>query len=396
MPSEPAAIASAALPITRPSFGREEVAAVEKVLDSGWVTQGPMTAEFERAFAGRHGVAHALATTSCTAALHMSVLALGIGPGDEVVVPAFTWVTSAHCAEYAGARAVFCDIDPTTFNLDPAALDAAVTPRTRAVIAVHLFGLAADLDAVRHTARCHGLAVVEDAACAVGSEYGGQPVGSLGDLGCFSFHPRKVITTGEGGMVTTQQDDLAERIAALRNHGARRQRAAVSAQPYHMGSFDFLGFNLRLSDIQSAIGLCQLAKLEALLQHRRSCARGYAERLKSLSWVRLPQEPPGYRHTYQSYVIWVRTEAPASRNKIMEHLAAQGVQTRPGTMAVHQTNYYRQKYALQPEQFPWAKAAEEQTITLPIFPGMQGADLDRVAAALRCVERLPASVRRTG
>jgi perosamine synthetase len=311
-------------------------------------------------------------------------------------VPSFTWVTSAHCAEYAGARAIFCDVDPTTFNLDPQALAAAITPRSRAIVAVHLFGLSADMQAVLQIARRHKLAVIEDAACAVGSTYQGRPVGSLGELGCFSFHPRKVITTGEGGMVTTASADLAERVAALRNHGANRLKAAAEPKPHHMGAFEFLGYNLRLSDIQAAVGLAQLTKLDGLLAHRHRCALGYTERLRNLTWLRLPYEPAGYGHSYQSYVVWVRPEAPASRNAIMEALGEQGIQTRPGTMAVHCTAYYRAKYGLRPEAYPQSRAAEESTITLPIFPGMTDADLDRVAGALAAAEKWPASRRRAG
>jgi dTDP-4-amino-4,6-dideoxygalactose transaminase len=385
-----------ALPVTRPAFDHAEIEAIQRVLASGWVTQGPATAQFEKAFAARHQVAHALATTSCTAALHLSVLALGIGRRDEVIVPSFTWVTSAHCAEYVGAKAVFCDIDPTTFNLDPASLAAAITPRTRAIMAVHLFGLAADMSAVLEIAQRHNLAVIEDAACAVGSTYKGSPVGGLGDLACFSFHPRKVITTGEGGMVTTNTADLAERVAALRNHGANRLKTPAQPKPYSMGSFEFLGFNLRLSDIQAAVGLAQMTKLSSLLEHRRRSAHGYTERLRHVSWLRLPIEPAGYTHTYQSYVVWVLPDAPASRNVIMESLAEEGIQTRPGTMTVHRTAYYRDKYSLRAEAYPWSKAAEESTITLPIFPGMTDADLDRVAGALANVQNWPASRRLAG
>ena len=208
------------LPITAPHFDDRELALVKQCLDSGWVTQGPLTAAFEQAFARRHHATHALATTSCTAALHLATLALGLGPGDEVVVPAFTWVTSAHSAEYVGAQAVFADIDPSTFNLCPEAFERAITPRTKAVVAVHLFGKAAPMKEIMAIARRHGVAVIEDAACGVGTTYDGQPVGTIGDLGCFSFHPRKVITTGEGGMVTTNDGTLADRVKHLRNHGA--------------------------------------------------------------------------------------------------------------------------------------------------------------------------------
>lgn len=388
--------ASPVLPITRPCLDEQEVDAVRKVFESGWVTQGPTTGEFERAFARRHQVTHALATTSCTAALHMAVLALDLGPGDELIVPAFTWVTSAHCAEYAGARVAFCDIDPVTFNMDPAAVEAAVTPRTKAILAVHLFGLAADMQALQTIARKRGLRIIEDAACAVGSEYQGKPVGSLSDLACFSLHPRKVITTGEGGVVTTESNDLADRVAALRNHGANRRKTPAQPKPYQMGAFDFLGYNLRFSDIQAAIGLVQLNKLDALLAHRRLCAQRYADRLAELDWVRVPVEPAGYHHTYQSFVIWVEAGAPASRNQIMDQLSAHGIQSRPGTMAVHCTNYYRERYRLAAEQFPWAKAAEDQTITLPIFPGMSESDIDRVVTTLRSVERSASTLRKAG
>jgi dTDP-4-amino-4,6-dideoxygalactose transaminase len=396
MSAKAADLAQVALPITRPYFDRAEIQAIQKVLDSGWVTQGPATTLFEKTFAQRHQVAHALATTSCTAALHMSILSLGVGRGDEVIVPSFTWVTSAHCAEYAGARAVFCDIDPNTFNLHPDALAAAVSRRTRAIVAVHLFGLSADMQAVLEIAQRHNLAVIEDAACAVGSTYQGRPVGSLGDLGCFSFHPRKVITTGEGGMVTTNAADLADRVAALRNHGANRLKTPADPKPYSMGTFEFLGYNLRLSDIQSAVGLAQMAKLDGLLAERRRCAQGYTERLQNIPWLRVPREPAGSSHSYQSYVVWVNPEAPATRNAIMERLAEEGIQTRPGTMAVHRTAYYRERYGLRPEAYPWSKAAEENTITLPIFPGMTDADLDRVAGALAKVNDWPASRRRAG
>src|SRR5215831_16679289 len=238
------------MPLTSPDFDDLEVTLLKQCLDSKWVTQGPLTAEFERLVAARHGVTHALATTSCTAGLHLSMLALGLGAGDEVIVPAFTWITSANAAEYVGSRAVLCDVDPSTFNLDPAILPSVITPRTRAIVAVHLFGLAAPMDEIVAIAGKHRLAVIEDAACAIGTAYKGRPVGGIGDLGCFSFHPRKVITTGEGGMVTTNRPDLAEKVASYRNHGATGLSTAEREHPrnYSMATFNNLGYNLRLSD----------------------------------------------------------------------------------------------------------------------------------------------------
>lgn len=370
------------LPITAPQFDENEIETLKKCLASGWVTQGPMTSEFERLFASRHQLQHALATTSCTAALHLSTLALQLQPGDEVVVPAFTWVTSAHSAEYVGAKAVFADVDLSTFNLDPAALEAAITPRTRAIVVVHLFGKAAPMDEIMAIARRHNLAVIEDAACAVGTTYKGRPIGAIGDLGCFSFHPRKVITTGEGGMVTTNRKDLADRVKCLRNHGATGPAfGADPSKPYTMSTFDMLGFNLRMSDIQAAVGVAQMAKLDRLLAERRRLALRYSELLAGIGEVILPTDDPG--HTYQSYVIRLAANDREKRNAIMERLAELKIQTRPGTHAVHRLGYYVNKYGLKPEQFPNACRAEDTTITLPIFPDMSDDQLKFVVDNIR-------------
>lgn len=381
------------LNITAPSFDETEIEAVRQCLQSGWVTQGPMTAEFERRFATRHAVKHALATTSCTAALHLATSALGLGPGDEVIVPAFTWVTSAHCAEYVGAKAVFADVDLQTFNLDPAAFASAITPRTRAVVVVHLFGMSAEMDEILAIARRNDIAVIEDAACAVGTTYGGTPVGGLGDVGCFSFHPRKVITTGEGGMVTTNSDALSDAVKPLRNHGATPHE--LPPRPYRMGRFERLGYNLRLSDIQAAVGLAQLRKLDALLAERLRRAERYTELLADVDGLAGPTVPAKCGHTYQSFVVRMTEGGEARRNAVMDELDAAGIQTRPGTHAVHRLGYYRDKYGITSGQFPNAAAAEETTITLPIFPGMTDTQQDRVADALRsALSKSVSSVRR--
>lgn len=369
--------------ITEPKFGQEEIELLRECLDSKWVTQGPFVQRFEKLFAERHQCDFALATTSCTAALHLAALALELGPGDEVIVPAFTWVTSAHCAEYVGARPVFVDIDLTTFNLDPAAVEAAITPRTKAIVAVHLFGLAAPMDELLEIARRHSLAIIEDGACAVGSIYKGRPVGTIGDIGCFSFHPRKVITTGEGGMVTTAHSHLAERLKSLRNHGATGLPAGVdSSRGYAMSTFDRLGFNLRLSDIQAAVGVAQMGRLDSLLAERRACAKRYDELLSNVNELALPVEPEWAHHTYQSYVIRLRDGKREKRNEIMDHLTAHGIQTRPGTHAVHRLGYYAHKYELSQGAFPKACEAEDATITLPIFPDMTIAESNFVATKL--------------
>ncbi len=373
-------------PITTPSFDQEEIDGVSKCLASGWVTQGPATSEFEALFRARHEVDHALATTSCTAALHLATEALGLGPGDEVIVPALTWVTSAHSVEYVGAKVVFADVDPETFNLDPAAAEAAITPQTKAIVAVHLFGLSADMSALNALADKHGLAVIEDAACAVGSTYHGKPVGGLGTFGCFSFHPRKVITTGEGGMVTTNDSELADKVGALRNHGATAylhpEVDSERSKPWFMAPFDIVGYNLRLSDIQASVGVAQMAKLDNLLAGRKSCALGYHERLQGIDGLALPIEPANYGHSYQSYVVRLLEGGRERRNAAMEIIAGGDIQTRPGTHAVHRLGYYSNRYNLAPEDFPQACICEDTTITLPIYPGMTGDDQDYVVKYL--------------
>lgn len=369
--------------IAEPKFGSEEIELLKKCLDSKWVTQGPYVAEFERLFAARHRCKNALATTSCTAALHLAALALELQPGDEVIVPAFTWVTSAHCAEYVGAKAVFADIDLATFNLDPKAVKAAITPRTRAIVAVHLFGLAAPMSELLAIAKEHSLAIIEDGACAVGSLYKGQPVGAIGDIGCFSFHPRKVITTGEGGMLTTDSTELAEKLKSLRNHGATGLPPGIdSTRAYAMSTFRVLGFNLRLSDIQAAVGVAQMARLDGLLADRRRCAWRYDQLLDGVEDLVLPDTPGWAGHSYQSYVVRLASGGKARRNAAMDELTAQGIQTRPGTHAVHRLDYYANKYGIAPSAFPNACAAEDTTITLPIIPEMSEAQQAVVADAL--------------
>jgi perosamine synthetase len=370
--------------LTFPQFDGDELRLLAECLESKWVTQGPFTRKFETLFAARHQVKHALATTSCTAALHLATLALDLKPGDEVIVPALTWVTSAHAAEYVGARAVFAEVEPDTFNLDPKAFAAAITPRTRAVVVVHLFGLAAKMDEILDVARKHKLAVIEDAACAVGTTYDGRPVGSFGTLGCFSFHPRKVVTTGEGGMVTTEDDALAKRVASLRNHGSTGPGPLQDpTRPYHMGTFNMLGFNLRLSDIQAAVGVAQMAKLDRLLAERQKLAARFRELLRGVEEIALPVVPAKCGHTYQSFVVRLLKGGRERRNAVMNHMQRSEIQTRPGTHAVHRLGYYADKYGLKTGDFPVAAAAEDTTITLPLFPGMTEADLKRVSDELK-------------
>lgn len=373
--------------ISQPSLGDEEWHALREPIDTGWLTQGPKVAAFEAAFAERHGVRHALAATSCTTAMHLALAALGIGPGDEVIVPAFTWIATANVVLYCGATPVFVDVDRSTYNIACDALEKAVTPRTKAVIPVHLFGLCADMDALRAALPGH-VKIVEDAACAAGAEYDGTPAGGLGDLGCFSFHPRKSITTGEGGMVTTDDDGLAEHVTTLRNHGAAvpEEVRHHGPAPYLLPDFGSLGFNYRMSDLQGAVGLVQLTKLDAFVAERSRWAAWYREQLAPLGWLATPKEPAGGRHAWQAFVTAVdAATAPAPRNEIMARLHSVGIATRPGTHAVHMQDYYQRRFGLGDDDFPVARDCARDTMALPLHNRMTEADYLRVVEALRAI-----------
>ncbi|MBF0623660.1 MAG: DegT/DnrJ/EryC1/StrS family aminotransferase [Magnetococcales bacterium] len=369
--------------IARPDLGEEEWLALREPILSGWLTQGPKVRAFEQAFARRHQVPHALATTSCTTGLHLILSAMGIGPGDEVIVPAFTWVATANAVVHTGATPVFADVDPTTYTLDPRDLARHLTPRTRAIIPVHLFGLCADMDAIARVAP--GIPLVEDAACAAGADYHGRCAGALGYAAAFSFHPRKSITTGEGGMVTTGEADLATRMSAMRDHGASVSDAQrhQGPQPHILPEFNLLGFNYRMTDLQGAVGLVQLGKLDRFIAERRRMAAFYTRELQDLPWLRPPTVPPGLGHAWQAYVCCVDPAlAPAPRNAIMAQLQQAGVATRPGTHAVHLLGYYRQRYGLRPEDCPGARDCDRQTMAIPLHNRMGEADLARVVTAI--------------
>ena len=372
------------IPISLPVTGEEEWQAVKEPLMSGWLTSGPKVREFETAFAQRHQVKHALAVTSATTALHLALVALDIGPGDEVIVPAFTWVSTANVVLHQGAEVVFCDIDPKTFNIDPTRLADKITSRTKAVMAVHLFGLCVDIEAIKKVAG--DIPIIEDGACAAGAAYKGVPAGGLGAMGCFSFHPRKSVTTGEGGMITTNDDALAEKLGILRNHGASisEEQRHHGPQPYILPDFDVCGYNYRMTDLQGAVGVVQLAKLDRFIDEREEWVQYYRNELSDIHWLILPEFSADYKHGWQSFVTIVdENRAPFSRNEIMEKLQEMGISTRPGTHAVHMLYFYSKKYNIKPEDFPGARIANDHSMAIPLHNRMVKEDFEYVVQSLK-------------
>jgi dTDP-4-amino-4,6-dideoxygalactose transaminase len=373
------------IPISLPYLGEEELLAVQEPLRTGWLTQGPKVAEFEAAFARYHNVKHAIAVSSCTTGLHLALISLGIGPGDEVIVPAFTWISTANVVLYCGATPVFVDVDKWTFNINPAEIADKLTKNTKAVIAVHLFGLCADIDAIREVIPEH-VKIVEDAACAAGGRYKNRYAGGLTEIAAFSFHPRKIITTGEGGMITTNNCELAEIVRQLRNHGATvsEEERHSGPKPYILPDFNLLGFNYRMTDMQGAVGCVQLSKLDQLLDQREKSAAWYQEQLGEISWLSIPKVDEYKGHAWQAFVLNVDPDkAPMSRNKIMAKLQSLGISTRPGTHAVPLQNFYKTRFGFTESDFPMARDCEVNSMAIPLHNRMTEADYAYVAKALK-------------
>lgn len=370
------------IPVTKPSFAGDEESLVAAVLQSGWVTQGPQVAAFERRLAEFVGARHVVAVTSCTTALQLVLHAHGIGPGDEVIVPSHTYIATVNAVALAGATPVLVDVRADTATIDPDAIEAAITERTRAVMPVNL-GLAADLDEIDAIARRHGLVVLEDGAQGFGAAYGGRMIGEARHAVCFSFHPRKVITTGEGGAIATDDDALAAELRLLRHHyisvpdTVRHGASRVVVEEY-----TGIGVNARMSDVHAAIGVAQMERVDWMLARRRHFAARYDRFLRTeLGWLAGPSCPRDRTHSYVSYVARLAADAPIARDDLMQALLERGIASRPGIMCVHQQPAYRDRF--NGVSLPVSEAITERSIILPLYPDMNLDEHDTVCAALR-------------
>jgi dTDP-4-amino-4,6-dideoxygalactose transaminase len=367
------------VPFSKPYLRGDEGDAVAATIATGWVSQGPRVREFEAAFAERVGAPDAVATTNCTTALQLALYVSGIGPGDEVIVPSMSFIATANSVWQNGGTPVFAEIDPRTYNLDPTAAERAITERTKAIMPVHQLGLPADMDAFFALADRYGLAIIEDAACAIGATYKGRPIGSLGPLACFSLHPRKVITTGEGGMIAVHDTAVAERLRRLRQHAMDvSDLARHGAKDVIIESYPERGWNQRMTDMQATLGLCQLEALDEILALRRRVAERYTEAIERIPFVEPPFEPDYAQRTWQSYAVRLAPDAPLDRNELMRRMLRDGVPTRRGVMTIHEEAAYGDvEVAL-----PATEAATRESLMLPLFAGLTDEQQDHVIESL--------------
>ena len=377
------------IPVMKPWLDDREAEAAAETVASGWLAQGPRVAEFESAFAAHVGAPHGVAVSSCTTALHLALHLLGIGPGDEVVVPSFSFIATANCVVYVGGTPVFADVEADSGNLSVRTVEPVLTARTRAVVVVDQGGVPADVEPLRQLCDGRGIALVEDSACAAGSQYHGAPVGAGAFMAAWSFHPRKLLTTGEGGMLTTSDEQVAERARRQREHGMSVSAAArhQSRQPV-IESYLEVGFNFRMTDIQAAVGLVQLGKLEEMVRRRRVLAAGYQAMLADVPGLRTVQDPEWGQSNFQSFWVELDSGFPLSRNEMLAALAAEGVSARSGIMAAHR----QPAYAGHPHgDLSTTERLTDTTLILPLFHTMTESEQTVVVDVIRRAAGLKAA-----
>lgn len=370
------------IPIAKPYLTRDEAQAAYDTILTGWITQGPRVAEFEEKFAAYTGAPHAVAVSNCTTALHLAMIVSGVGAGDEVICPSMSYVATANCIRYVGATPVFAEVHPEDYNLDVRDVERRITPRTKAILLVHQIGMPADIDAFRELADSRQLKLIEDAACAAGSAYKGRKIGAHSELVCFSFHPRKVISTGDGGMITTSRPEYAQRLKLLRQHCMSvNDRVRHESTRVIFEDHIELGYNYRMTDIQAAVGIQQLAKLDWIVGERRKIAHRYLQALGDIDSIRLPSEREGYFSNYQSFSVYLLDNARISRNELMQAMLDAGVSTRRGIMTSHRETAYRELCA--GVSLPVSERACDQSIILPLYVPMPDEDIEQVIRTFR-------------
>lgn len=368
--------------IAKPYLTDEEARAAYDTILTGWVTQGPRVQEFEEKFAEFVQAKYAVAVSSCTTALHLSLIIAGLKPQDEVICPSLSFIATANSIRYVGARPVFAEVDPETYNIDPGHAESLITKHTKAVLIVHQMGMPADIDAFRQICHKHNLKLIEDAACAVGSAYKGVKIGSHSDLVCFSFHPRKVITTGDGGMITTANVDYYNRLKLLRQHGMTvNDVARHSSKQVIFEDYVELGYNYRMTDIQAAVGIKQLGKLDWLVSERRKIAKRYNDAFADIDCIRLPLERKGYFSNYQSYPVYLKKNAPLSRDELIKKMFEREISTKRGIMTVHREPAYRDY--CKGLELPLSEDTSDRSILLPLYVPMSNDEIDTVIKAFR-------------
>jgi perosamine synthetase len=370
------------IPIAKPYLTTEDAQAAYDTILTGWITQGPRVVEFEENFAQYTGAKYAVALSNCTTGLHLAMIVAGIGAGDEVICPSMSYIATANSVKYVGANPIFAEVNPENYNLDIEDVKRRITPKTKAILLVHQIGMPADINAFRALCDSHNIILIEDAACAIGSSYQGNKIGSHSDLVCFSFHPRKVISTGDGGMVTTNNEAFYNRMKLLRQHGMSvNDRVRHSSSKIIFEDHIEVGYNYRMTDIQAAVGIKQLAKLDWIVEERRKIAERYANELGDISFIRLPKEPEGYFTNWQSYSIYLKPECPIKRNDLMQALLDMGIASRRGVMTAHrETAYLTECDGL---SLPATEDACDNSIIIPLYVPMTEDEVSTVIKGLR-------------